>query len=135
MRFALVTNVLVLETNALKRTFKLPPHTAISVATSNFQAELLSKLLLTRTHLQKWAVTTLSYSTVSTLHPQVIYAIAFSAGLNGLQVDEVDRENDKRTSTPLAACTTCVQYPRCGVTIRATPTQLLRERPTRSVHI
>ena len=28
-----------------------------------------------------------------------IYAIAFSARLNGLQVDQVDRENDKRTST------------------------------------
>ena len=27
------------------------------------------------------------------------YAIAFSARLNGLQVDQVDRENDKRTST------------------------------------
>ena len=33
-----------------------------------------------------------------------LYAIAFSARLNGLQVDQVDRENDKRTST----------YHRCG---------------------
>ena len=28
-----------------------------------------------------------------------------------------------------AACTTCVQYPRCGMTIRGTPTQLLHEKP------
>ena len=28
-----------------------------------------------------------------------IYEIAFSAGLNGLQVDQVDKENDKRAST------------------------------------
>ena len=36
----------------------------------------------------KWEVaTTLSYSPLSTLHPQVTYAIAFYAGLNGLQVD------------------------------------------------
>ena len=30
---------------------------------------------------------TLVYSPMSKLHPQVIYAIVFSAGLNGLQVD------------------------------------------------
>ena len=41
-----------------------------------------------RTHLQVYATST-SY----------IYTIAFSARLNGLQVDQVDRENDKRTST------------------------------------
>ena len=33
--------------------FKLPPHTATHVATSDFQAELLSKLLLTYTALSK----------------------------------------------------------------------------------
>ena len=42
------------------------------------------------THLHKRAVATFSYSPASTLHPQVIYAISFSAGLNGLQVDEAD---------------------------------------------
>ena len=36
-----------------------------------------------RTHLRVYATST----------------IAFSARLNGLQVDQVDRENDKRTST------------------------------------
>ena len=41
-----------------------------------------------RTHLRVYATST-SYT----------YAIAFSARLNGLQVDQVDRENDKRTST------------------------------------
>ena len=40
-----------------------------------------------RTHLRVYATST-SY----------IYAIAFSARLNDLQVDQVDRENDKRTS-------------------------------------
>ena len=41
-----------------------------------------------RTHLRVYATST-SYT----------YATAFSARLNGLQVDQVDRENDKRTST------------------------------------
>ena len=41
-----------------------------------------------RTHLRVHATST-SYT----------YAIAFSARLNGFQVDQVDRENDKRTST------------------------------------
>ena len=64
-------------------------HPTQHVATRDFQAELLWKLLLTGTHLQKRAVATLSYSPASTLHPQVtcIYIIAFSAGLNGLQAD------------------------------------------------
>ena len=45
----------------------------------------------------------------STLHPQVIYAIAFSAGLNGLQVYLSDREKDKRASpyTPTSLYCTC----------------------------
>ena len=43
-----------------------------------------------RTHLRVYATCT-SYT--------CIYTIAFSARLNGLQVDQVDRENDKRTST------------------------------------
>ena len=44
---------------------------------------------------------TLSYSPPSIRYTSTsyIYAIAFSARLNGLQVDQVDRENDKRTST------------------------------------
>ena len=66
---------------------KLLVHTATHVGTSDFQAELLSKLLLTGTHLRKRVIVTLSYSPVSTLYPQVIYAIAFSAGLNGVEVD------------------------------------------------
>ena len=40
------------------------------------------------THLQKRAIViTFTYSPLSVLHPQVMYAIAFSAGLNSLQVD------------------------------------------------
>ena len=50
----------------------------------------------------------LSYSPASTLHPQV-YAIAFSAGLNGLEVDQVDKENDKKLLTLLAASITRAQ--------------------------
>ena len=41
-----------------------------------------------RIHLRVYATST-SY----------IYAIAFSARLNGLQVNQVDREHDKRSST------------------------------------
>ena len=42
----------------------------------------------------------LSYSTLSIryIHKLYIYAIAFSAELNSLQVYQVDKENDKRTS-------------------------------------
>ena len=70
-----------------KRSFRLLAHTATYVATSDFPAELISELLFKGTHFCKQAVATLSYSPASTLHPQVIYAIAFSAGLNGFQVD------------------------------------------------
>ena len=45
--------------------------TQLHVATSDFQTELLSRLLLTGTHLRKCAVATLSNSPASTLHPQV----------------------------------------------------------------
>ena len=79
-----VTKVLVLETNALKEPVQTSaPH---SYACSNFQAELLSKLLLIGTHLRKRAASMLSYLPASSLHPQVIYSVAFSAGLNGFQV-------------------------------------------------
>ena len=74
------------------------PDTATHVTISDFQAELFSILLLTGTHFRKWAVASLSYSPASKLHPQVIYAIVFSSRLNSLQVDKVDKENDKRAS-------------------------------------
>ena len=81
MCFVLVMNALVLE----MRSNFIPTQLHI---TSDFQTELVSRLLLTGTHLRKRAVAImLSYSPPSTLHPQVIYAIAFSAGLNRLQVD------------------------------------------------
>ena len=69
--------------------------------TSDFQTEpsRLLFMLLTGNHLQECAGAIMfSYSPPSTLHPQVtcIYAIAFSAGLNSLLVDKVDKENDKR---------------------------------------
>ena len=65
-----------------------PTH-ATHVANSDFEAELILKLLLTGPHLRKRAVATLSYSPENTLHPQVIYAIAFSAGL--YQIDKINR--------------------------------------------
>ena len=43
-------------------------------------------IILTGPHLRKWEVA-IAFSPLSTLHPQVIYAIVFSAGLNGLQVE------------------------------------------------
>ena len=51
----------------IESAFKLPPHTTTHVATSDFQAELLSKLLFTGTHLRKRAVAMLSYSFASML--------------------------------------------------------------------
>ena len=82
---------------------------------------------------------TLSYSppSIHYIHKlYILYAIAFSAGLNGLQVDQVDSENDKPTSTYtqlvsselVTACNARVQLPRCGLTIRAMPPQLLLEK-------
>ena len=81
---------------------------------------------------------TLSYSPPNThyIHKLYIYAITFSAGLNGLQVDQVDRENEKRTSTHtqlvpsklVASCNVRVQLSGCGLTIHATTTQFLREK-------
>ena len=66
-------------------------HTATHVATSDFQTEFLSRSRLTGTYLRKQAVARLLYSHVSMLlsmlHQHVIYAIAFSAGLSGLQGD------------------------------------------------
>ena len=78
-----MTNVFVLETKRVgsgRSNFR-PTH-ATHVANSDFEAELISKLLLTGTNLRKRVVATLSYSSEITLHPQFIYAIAFSAGLN-----------------------------------------------------
>ena len=59
-----------------------------------------------------------------------IYEIAFSTGVNDLQVDQVDRENDKRASTytqlvPSKFVAVCNASVICLI-IRATPTQLLR---------
>ena len=47
----------------------------------------------------------------------------------------MEKTINKLLVTLLTACTTRVQYPICGVTLRATPTQLLRERPTRNIHM
>ena len=79
-----MTSVLVLDTNEFEADSNFCPTHATHVANSDFEGELISKLLLTGTHLLKRPY---SYSPASTLHPQIAYAIAFSAGLNGLQAD------------------------------------------------
>ena len=89
--------------------FKLPPNTATHLTTSDFQTELFSKLLLTGTHLRTGRSRALVL-TSSTLHPQIIYAIAFSAGLNGLQVTKlIAKTINELLLTLLAACPTRVQ--------------------------
>ena len=101
----------VLETNPLKTHIQTSA-TQTQLATSNFQTELCqddcySQVLTSRNKLyhalvltskRGWyhaLVLTSEYATLTSY----IYTIAFSAGLNSLQVDKVDRENDKRTST------------------------------------
>ena len=61
-----------------------PPTHTTHVANKSFEAELILELLLTGTHLRKQQY---SYSPACTLHPQVAYAILFSAILNDLQAD------------------------------------------------
>ena len=69
MRFALVTNTSVLETNKLKMHIQTSP-TNTQLATSDFQTELVLRwLLLSGTQFQKWAVAiTLSYLRVGYTH-------------------------------------------------------------------
>ena len=76
--------------NTLKHAFELQPHTHIQLATSDFQSNLL---LLTS---YKGRYQTLILTSESTSY---IYAIMFFAGLNSVQGDQVNRENDKQTST------------------------------------
>ena len=140
MCFSLKMNTLVLEMNALKMHFRTSAtHIQLHVATSECQTDLGSRwLLFTSTDLWNEQYHALILTSEYTLHvhPQVIYAIAFSAGLNGLQVDQVDRENNKQTTTYtqlvpsklVAACNARVQLSGCGLTIHATTTQLLREK-------
>ena len=89
--------LLVLETNALKTRVRtsvtntaiyqrVPNRPYIEMLVPHLRKRKVSRF---RTHLR-----------VRYTHKLYnIYAIVFSAGLNGLQVDQVDRENDKRTST------------------------------------
>ena len=75
--------------------------THTQLATSDFQTDLRQRwLVLTSTHLRKRAESrSRTHLRVYATSTSYIYAIAFSARLNGLQVNQVDRENDKRTST------------------------------------
>ena len=72
MGFALVTNVLVLETNTFKASIQTSATHSYTCSYQQFSAELLTKLLLTSTHLRKWAVAAFWYSPVSTLQSQDI---------------------------------------------------------------
>ena len=68
--------------------FKLHPHTHTASYQRLSNKTYLKVIATHRYTPSKMEVAiTLSYSPPSTLYPQVIYAIAFSAGLNGLQVD------------------------------------------------
>ena len=75
--------------------------THTQLATSDFHTDLrLRWLLLTSTHLRKREESrSRTHLRVYATSTSYIYTIAFSARLNGLQVDQVDRENDKQTST------------------------------------
>ena len=90
-----MTNVLVLEMNTLKEYVETSTPHNYTCRYHQFSSRASLEIITHRQSPLKTAVATLSYSPVSTLHPQVIYAIAFSAGLNDLQVDYVDKENDK----------------------------------------
>ena len=80
--YTIATNVFAPETKRVEsaRSNFCPTH-ATRVANSNFEAELISKSLH-GTYLGKRVAATVSYSPESTLHPQVIYTLAFSAGLH-----------------------------------------------------
>ena len=95
--FMLEVNTLALE----RRAFKLWPHT--HTHTAGYQ-RLLKRPCVEMTVTHRYSLTsenrclTLTYSHPSTLHPQILYTpTVISAGLNGLQVDLVDKENDKQT--------------------------------------
>ena len=116
MHFALVANVLMLETN----TSKSHVQTSSTPHTTSYQQ------LSPRTYLEINA--THKYSPLKTGRTK-------QAGLNRLQVNQVDRENDKQTSpyTQLVPsklitdCTAHAQQSKCGLAIHAKPTQLLCE--------
>ena len=120
----------VLETNELKTSVRTSA-THTQLATSDFQTDLRSRWsLLTSTRLWKWTVshsrTHLRVYTTST---------SYISGLNGLQVNLVDRENDKRTFTYMqlvtsklvTACNAHGQLSGYGLIIHNMPTQLLHE--------
>ena len=131
--YTIVTNILVLETNALKARVQTSAPHSYTRSSQQFSSRTCLEIATHRPSPSKSGgsyALVLACELVRYTHAQVIYTIVFSAGLNGLQVDQVDKENDKR-----AYCTTRVQYPRCGMTIHVIPTQLLRERPTRSLSV
>ena len=92
MRFALETNTLVLELNSLK-TLVRTSATHTQLATSDFQTDLMlrwcySQVLTSKNGRFLALVLTFEYATFASY----IYAVAFSAGLNSLQVQQVDRK-------------------------------------------
>ena len=111
--FALETNTFVVEMNELKmRVQTSAPHsyTCSYQRLSNRTTLEIGTHIQKRAVAQKWAVAMLSYLPASTLHPQVVYVIAFSAGPNGLQVDKLIEETmSKLLPTLLPACTAHAQ--------------------------
>ena len=134
MRFTLVTNVLVLETmwrrTRWKRAFKLLPHTATHVARyQRFWSRTFLKIATHRHSPSKTGgshafVLTCDYATrASYIRNSVLCWTTTDFKLTKL----IEKTTNELHLTLLAACTTRVQG---VVAIRATPTQLLRERPT-----
>ena len=92
--------LLAVETNELKmcvQTLHVGTHAHKQLA---FQTDLMRRwLLLTGTHLQNGRYHALVLNSGYTTSASYINTIAFAAGLNGLQVHQVGRENDKQTFT------------------------------------
>ena len=107
--------VLLYSTYMYKHWFKLPPHTATHVATctSDFQAKLFSKLLLTGTHLWKLAVARPSYSPAkyATLTSDICNSVLCWNQRPSTLTKSIDKTINELLLTLLAACTTRVQYP------------------------
>ena len=98
------TNALVLETNALKTSVQTSAkHTQLAI--SNFQTNLSRDDCYTHKYsppktggiAMHALVLSSEYATYTST--SYTYSVAFPTGLNGLQVDLVDRQNNKRTST------------------------------------
>ena len=120
-RAADVTNALVLEMKTLKVCVQTSAQHSCTCTCSyqRFSSRASFKITTPR-HLpsKTGGRASLSYSPASSLHPQIIYAIAFSAGLglNGLQVTKlIEKTINELLLTLLAACTILHGFSCAGV--------------------